>query len=107
MAKKLDPITPGEILREEFMVPYAVSQNKLARDLDVPVARVNDIVHGRRGVTSDTAYRLGIYFKTSPEFWLNLQTAYDLKRTEKEKGSLLNAIIRPLGDPDKRKAMRG
>src|SRR5271170_2701116 len=96
MTTKLDPITPGEILLEEFMKPYGVSQNKLARDLDIPPARVNDIVHGKRGITSDTAFRLGAYFKTSPEFWLNLQTAYDVKRTEKKDGTRLRAIIRPL-----------
>lgn len=103
MSKKLDPITPGEVLLEEFMKPYAVSQNKLARDIDVPVARVNDIVHGRRGVTSDTAYRLGIYFKTSSEFWLNLQTAYDLKRTERTAGARLASIIRPFIPQEKQK----
>lgn len=79
MAKKLDPITPGEILREEFMAPLGISQNKLARDIDVPVGRINDLIHGRRGITTDTALRLSIYFGTTPEFWINLQTRYDLK----------------------------
>lgn len=96
MTKKLEPITPGEILIEEFMKPHSVSQNKLARDLDIPPARVHDIVHGRRGISSDTAFRLGAYFKTSPEFWLNLQTAYDLKMTQKKSGARLLARIRPL-----------
>jgi len=79
MARKLKPITPGEILLEEFMIPLGVSQNKLARDLDVPVGRVNDIVKGRRSITSDTALRLAIYFRMTPEFWVNLQSRYDLK----------------------------
>jgi addiction module HigA family antidote len=96
MVKKLEPITPGEILLEEFMRPYGISQNKLARDLDIPIARVNDIIHAKRSVTPDTAFRFGTYFKTSPEFWLNLQTAYDVKLTEQKSGSRLRAIIRPL-----------
>jgi addiction module HigA family antidote len=96
MAKKLDLITPGEILLEEFMKPYGVSQNKLARDLDIPLVRVNDLVHNKRGITPDTAFRLGTYFKTSPEFWLNLQNAYDVKRTEEKSGTRLRASIRPL-----------
>jgi addiction module HigA family antidote len=72
MARKLDPIPPGEILLEEFMKPLGVSQNKLARDIDVPPARVNDIVHGRRAITADSALRLGKYFGVSPELWLGL-----------------------------------
>lgn len=72
MAQMLDPIAPGEILLEEFLKPLGVSQNKLARDIDVPVVRTNDIVHGRRSITADTALRLGKYFGTSPELWLGL-----------------------------------
>ena len=79
MNEILDPITPGEILAEEFMKPLGVSQNKLARDIDVPPARINDIVHGRRGISADTAVRLGAYFKSSAEFWSNLQVRYELK----------------------------
>ena len=79
MSKVLSPIPPGEILLEEFMRPLGVSQNKLARDLDVPVARINDIIHAKRGISADTALRLAAYFETSAEFWLNLQTRYDLK----------------------------
>ena len=68
MGKKLDPITPGEILIEEFMKPLAVSQNRLARDIDIPVSRIGEIVKGRRTITADTALRLGEYFGTSAEF---------------------------------------
>ena len=71
---KLDPISPGEILLEEFTNPAGISQNKLARDIDVPVGRINEIIHGNRGITTDTALRLSVYFGTTPEFWINLQT---------------------------------
>jgi antitoxin HigA-1 len=80
MAKKLDPITPGEILLEEFLKPLAISQNRLARDIDIPVSRVAEIVKGKRAITADTALRLGEYFSMSAEFWLNLQASYDLRR---------------------------
>ena len=79
MTELLDPITLGEILLEEFLKPMGISQNKLARDIDVPAGRINDIIHGRRAITADTALRLAKYFNMSPEFWLNLQTRYDLK----------------------------
>lgn len=71
-------IHPGEILHEEFMVPMGISQNKLAMDLHIPVTRIGDIVHERRGITADTALRLGKYFGTGPEFWTNLQSNYEL-----------------------------
>jgi addiction module HigA family antidote len=79
-AKKLDPIPPGEILAEEFMAPNGISQNRLARDLDVNPARVNDIVHGRSAITAAIALRLAKYFGTTPELWMNLQADYDLRR---------------------------
>jgi antitoxin HigA-1 len=79
-AKRLDPIPPGEILSEEFMKPYGISQNRLARDIDVNPARVNDIVHGRSSITAPIALRLAKYFGTTPELWLNLQSSYDLRR---------------------------
>ena len=78
-AKRLDPIPPGEILLEEFMQPHAVSQNRLARGIDVNPARVNDIVHGRSAITAAIALRLGKYFGTTPELWMNLQSDYDLR----------------------------
>jgi addiction module HigA family antidote len=78
MATKLAPIHPGEILLAEFLEPLALSQYRLAHDLSVPPRRINEIVHGKRGITADTALRLGRYFGTSAQFWLNLQTRYDL-----------------------------
>ena len=95
MPHRLDPIPPGEILLEEFMRPLALSQNKLARDLDVPVARINGIVHATRAITADTALRLAAYFATTPEFWMSLQARYDLKRAERVIGPLLARTIRP------------
>ena len=77
--KKLDPIPPGEILLEEFLVPMGISQTRLASDIDVPVSRVADIVRGNRAITADTALRLGTYFGTSAQMWLNLQGSYDLR----------------------------
>ncbi|CAB4546486.1 unannotated protein [freshwater metagenome] len=79
MATKLAPIHPGEILLAEFLAPLALSQYRLAHDLSVPPRRINEIVHGKRGITADTALRLGRYFGTSAQFWLNLQTRYDLE----------------------------
>src|SRR5262245_52028028 len=78
--RPLDPIPPGEILAEEFMTPHRISQNRLARDIDVNPAPINDIVHGRSAITAGIALRLGKYFGTSPEVWLNLQSDYDLRR---------------------------
>jgi len=80
--KKLPPIHPGEILMEEFLEPMGISQYRLAKDISVPPRRINEIVHGKRGVTADTALRLGRFFGMSPQFWLNLQTRYDLEVTE-------------------------
>jgi len=89
---KLLSIHPGEVLLEEFLEPLEISQYRLAKDISVPARRVNEIVLGKRSITADTALRLGFYFKTSPEFWMNLQSYYDLevqsdtlgKRLEKE-----------------------
>ncbi len=77
--KKLTPIHPGEILLEEFLKPLGISQYRIARDLSVPPRRINEIVQGKRGITADTALRLGRYFGTSARFWLNLQARYDLE----------------------------
>lgn len=79
MDKALDPIPPGEILLEEFMAPLAISQNRLASDIDVPVSRIAGIVKGTRAITADTALRLGEYFGTSPEMWMNLQASYEMR----------------------------
>ena len=81
MGERLANVHPGEVLREEFMKPMALSQNRLARDIGVPPRRVNEIVHGRRGVTADTALRLARYFGTSEGFWMGLQADYDLEET--------------------------
>ena len=95
MAKKLKPVHPGEIISEDFMKPYGLSMNKLALDLRVPVTRIADIVAERRGITPDTALRLARYFKTTPQFWLNLQTKYDLEITEDEKLAQIERDVRP------------
>jgi addiction module HigA family antidote len=80
--EKLTPIHPGEILREEFLEPMGISQYRLAKDISVPPRRINEIVHGKRSITADTALRLGRFFGMSAQFWLNLQTRYDLEVTE-------------------------
>ena len=88
-------IHPGEILREEFMKPMGISQNALAIALHVPVTRIGEIVHERRGITADTALRLGKYFGTSSEFWMNLQNKYDLQvvlREKEDEISLIQAV---------------
>lgn len=84
MDKAIEPIHPGEILSEEFLKPLNVSQYRLAKDINVPARRINEIVHGKRSITADTALRLSRYFGLSDRFWLNLQARYDLE-TEKEK----------------------
>lgn len=76
--KTLAPVHPGEVLLDEFLEPMDISQYRLAKDISVPPRRINEIVHGKRSVTVDTALRLARYFGTSERFWLNLQTAYDL-----------------------------
>jgi antitoxin HigA-1 len=80
--KVMPPVHPGEILLEEFMKPLQISQNRLARDLKVPPRRINEIVHRKRGITIDTALRLSRHFGTSVEFWINLQTHYELEVAE-------------------------
>ena len=77
--KKLSPVHPGEVLLEEFLEPMEISQYRLARDISVPPRRINEIVHGKRRITADTALRLSLYFGTSERVWLNLQTGYDLE----------------------------
>ena len=77
--KKLDPIHPGEILLEEFLKPMGISQYRLAKDISVPARRINEIVHGKRAISADSALRLSRYFGMSERFWLNLQTQYDIE----------------------------
>jgi len=82
--KILPPIHPGEILLEEFLQPMGISQSRLALAIRVPMQRVHDIVHGRRGISLDTAARLARFFGTSPDLWLNLQTHYDMEKARDE-----------------------
>ena len=86
------PIHPGEILREEFLSPLGVSQYRLAKEIHVPPRRINEIVLEKRGITADTAIRLGLYFTTTAQFWLNLQARYEL---EKARESMEEQEIRP------------
>jgi len=95
MAKKLKPVHPGEILSEEFMKPLKLSMNKLAIDLRVPLTRIADIVHERRGITIDTALRLARYFKNTPVFWMNLQVRYDLEIAEDKQAAQVARDVRP------------
>src|SRR5437764_1549199 len=92
--KKLDPIPPGEILAEEFMKPNQISQNRLARDIGLNPARINDIVHGRSAITASIALRLSKYFGTSPELWMNLQTDYELRRARRGEWPKIERRIR-------------
>jgi addiction module HigA family antidote len=96
-SEKLPPIHPGEILREDYMKPLGLTMNQLALDLRVPVTRIAEIVHERRSITADTAIRLGRYFKTTPRFWLNLQTAYDLEVVEDRILARIEDEVQPLG----------
>jgi addiction module HigA family antidote len=98
MKKRLDPVHPGEVLKEEFMAPLGLSANKLARAIRVPPNRVSAIVNGERSVTADTALRLAKAFGTTPEFWLNLQRQHDLDRARDEATDLARiAPIRAAG----------
>jgi len=90
----LDPIHPGEILREDFLKPMRISINRLARDLDVPPNRISLILNGTRAITADTALRLGAYFGVSPELWLNLQTDYDLRVVKRARGDQIQRRVR-------------
>ena len=94
MPKILPPVHPGEVLREEFMVPMKISINALARDLHVPVSRVSKIVNETRDITPDTAMRIARYFGTSAEFWLNLQSRYDLL-VARSKEKVIQQQVRP------------
>ncbi len=98
MAKleKLPPIHPGEILHEDFMKPLRISMNRLALDLRVPVTRIAEIVHQRRGITPDTALRLGRYFNSSARFWMNAQSGYDLEVAQDQLQQTIERDVRPL-----------
>lgn len=96
MGRKLKPVHPGEILREEFMRPRGLSMNKVAMDLRVPVTRIAEIYHERRGITTDTALRLARYFNTSAAFWVNLQSRYELEIAEDREAAKIAHDVRPL-----------
>ena len=109
MSKKLKAVHPGEILREEFMAPLGLSANRLALDLRVPVTRISEIVNQRRAITPETALRLAQYFGTTPQFWMNLQTQYDLESTSEAAVSEIRRDVRPCkiaGGPAARRATR-
>ncbi|MEK7102648.1 MAG: HigA family addiction module antitoxin [Patescibacteria group bacterium] len=96
MTKKIAPIHPGEILNEEFIVPLGITQYRIAKDIAVSPRRINEIVNGERAITADTALRLGRYFGVSPQFWLNLQSHYDLETTSLRIAPALKKEVRIL-----------
>lgn len=91
---KLKNIHPGEVLQEEFLAPMGISQNRIARDIGVPPRRINEIVHGKRSVTADTALRFARYFKMSEGFWMGLQADYDLEEARRRLGDKLEREVR-------------
>ena len=94
MAKRMPPLHPGEILLTEFMEPLALSQYRVAKEMGVPARRINEIVHGKRAVTADTALRLAQLFGTTAEFWLNLQAHYDLELQRDLKGAEIRRTVK-------------
>jgi addiction module HigA family antidote len=92
-ARKVSPVHPGEVLQEEFLKPLGISQYRLAKEISVPPRRVNEIVHGSRAITADTALRLARYFGTTDRFWLNLQARYDLEVERDRLGSRLEREV--------------
>jgi addiction module HigA family antidote len=94
MGKKLPPVHPGEILLEEFLKPMSLSQYRLAKDIGVPARRINEIVHGHRAISADTALRLARFFEMSERFWLNLQVRYDLEVEKDRLGDRLDREVR-------------
>jgi addiction module HigA family antidote len=93
--ERLSPVHPGEVLLEDFLKPMGISQYRLAKALGVPVQRVHDLVHGRRAMTADTALRLARFFAMEAQFWMNLQTRYDLERTADVLAGRLDREIQP------------
>ena len=92
--REILPIHPGEILLEEFLKPMEISQYRLSKDISVDPRRVNEIVHGQRAISADTALRFGRYFGTSPQFWLNLQSHYDLEVLDMELGDRIESEVK-------------
>ncbi len=95
-SKLLSNITPGEILDEDFLKPMSITQYRLAKDIGVPPRRINEIVKGSRAITASTALRLGRYFRMAPEFWLNLQTHFDLEQEQEKLGRRLDREVKVL-----------
>ena len=95
--KQLRNTHPGEVLKEEFLNEFKISQYRLAKDTSVPATRIAEIVKGARAITSDTALRFAAYFGTSPEFWMNLQAAYDLENAHRKLDRRISQEVRPLG----------
>jgi addiction module HigA family antidote len=93
--RRLPPVHPGEILREDLLTPLGISINRLGRDLRVPVTRMSEIVNGRRGITADTALRLARYFGTTPEFWMNLQASFDLDVAQRASADRIARDVHP------------
>ena len=100
--KRTSPIHPGEILQEEFLTPFGISQYRLAKDTSVPPRRINEIVRGQRSISADTALRLARFFGTSDRFWLNLQAHYDLEIEKDRLGDRLKREVRALDKSDRR-----
>ena len=94
--RELPPIHPGEILIDEFLDPMEITQYRLAKDIGVDPRRINEIVHGQRSITADTAFRLGRYFGMSPQFWLNLQSHYDLEILDMESGEQIEKEVKSI-----------
>jgi addiction module HigA family antidote len=108
MGKKIPPVHPGEILLEEFLKPMGLSQYRLAKDIGVPARRINEIVHGQRAITADTALRLSRFFGMSERFWLNLQVRYDLEVEKDNLGDRLDKEVHQFsGDTPAQRAAKG
>jgi addiction module HigA family antidote len=94
--ERIELVTPGEILLTEFLEPNNITQTKLAGDLDISQSRITEIVNGQRAITTDTAMRLAVYFKTTINFWLNLQNNYDIEKAERSgEFDIINSRVRP------------
>ena len=93
--KDMSPIHPGEILLDEFLEPMGISQYRLAKDINVPPRRINEIIHGKRAISADTALRLGKFFNMTPQFWMNLQSRYDLEVAEDLLADRLDTEVHP------------
>ncbi|MCK5211945.1 HigA family addiction module antidote protein [Candidatus Parcubacteria bacterium] len=97
--KKIPAIHPGEILKEKFLLPLEITEYRLAKDISVPPRRINEITHGKRAITANTALRLGKYFGNSPRFWLNLQTHYELEIQAEKISDVIDHQIKTLHHP--------